>query len=161
MLQTPGIFPPLIAALPFIFMTIELHVIPAAMLQGNLHPRALQISKYFLKSDIAAITEEYEEVKKLGSAATEEWTKGLDGRGKQLRASASRWERWTMLGGLTKMRNVHHGEETSIENDGFHLSAGPPSNAADNLGARANHIPRQSIPVFTSSNVAPAIFNSS
>lgn len=74
------------------------------MLQTKQHPPALQISKYFLKSQIEDLKKEFENVKFLGSAATEEWVKGLDSLGKQRRNDAARWERWEVVGGLIKMQ---------------------------------------------------------
>ena len=93
------------AALPLIFLTNELHVIPTTTLQASQHPANIQITKYFSKQQVDDISKEFEGVKILGTAATEEWLKGLDGLGKERKNDAARWERWQAGGGLAKMCN--------------------------------------------------------
>lgn len=96
---------PLMAALPPVFFTNELHVITAATLQAGQPPSSVQITKHFLNQQVDDIKKEFEGVQALGSATTEEWLKGLDGRGKERKNDAARWERWEAGGGLAKMRN--------------------------------------------------------
>lgn len=86
-------------------MTNELHVVVSTVLQqGQQPPSNLQISKYFLKSDVENIKKEYFRIKGLGDAAAEEWIKGLDNRGKAKRLDSARWERWETAGGLQRIR---------------------------------------------------------
>ena len=85
-------------------MTTELHIIPSSTLQTNKQPSSLQISKYFLRSQVEDIKNEFNSVQVLGDAAAEEWVKGLDSLGKQRRNDAAKWERWAASGGLLKMR---------------------------------------------------------
>jgi hypothetical protein len=92
-------------ALPFIFLTNELHVIPAATLQSG-PPTGIQISKYFFKPHIEDLKQEFDDVKNMGSAAAEEWIKGLEGRGRERRNDALRWERWEASGGVGRMRDL-------------------------------------------------------
>jgi len=92
------------AALAFVFITNELHVVSSATLQCGQQPPAIQITKHFSKSQVDKIKKEFEEVKVLGSATVEEWLKGLDGRGQERRNDAARWERWEMSGGVEKIR---------------------------------------------------------
>jgi hypothetical protein len=98
------------AALPFVFLTNELHVIPPSTLQSGQHPSAIQITKHFYKPQVEEIKREFEEVKAMGSATAEEWIKGLDGRGKERRNDAGRWERWEASGGLSKMNDTRMNE---------------------------------------------------
>ena len=92
-------------ALPFVFLTNELHVIPPATLQNG-PPAGIQISKHFFKPHIEELKQEFDSVKAMGSAAAEEWIKGLEGRGRERRNDALRWERWEASGGVTRMRNL-------------------------------------------------------
>ncbi|KAL3421324.1 hypothetical protein PVAG01_07769 [Phlyctema vagabunda] len=96
---------PLIAALPFVFMTNELHVIPATVLQKSAPPDHIQTNKYFFKPQVEGLKQELLDIKdKMGGATAEEWLKGLDKRGKEMRNDAGRWERWEATGGVSKMR---------------------------------------------------------
>lgn len=92
-------------ALPFIFLTNDLHVIPAAILQSGA-PTGIQISKHFFNPHIEELKQEFEEVKAIGYAAAEEWIKGLEGRGRERRNDALRWERWEVSGGVARMRDL-------------------------------------------------------
>ena len=96
---------PLMAALPFIFLTTELHVVASTTLQQGQPPTNMQISKYFFKPHVEEIKQEFFKVKALGSGTAEEWIKGLDNRGKDKRLDLVRWERWEASGGLHRMRN--------------------------------------------------------
>ncbi|KAI9792484.1 MAG: hypothetical protein M1835_007850 [Candelina submexicana] len=84
----------LVPALPFALLTPEWHVIPSSTLQNSPPPPIVQITKHYYKPDIESVKRQLEEVKGLGSAATEEWIKGLDGEGKERMSEAARWERW-------------------------------------------------------------------
>lgn len=91
------------AALPFIFVTDEIHVISSATLQ-NAHAPA-QIIKTFFKSHVEDIKMEFFKVKSMGSGTAEEWLKGLDETGKERRNDALRWERWELAGGVQRMQS--------------------------------------------------------
>jgi hypothetical protein len=93
------------AALPFIFLTNELHVIPAATLQNG-PPTGIQIAKHFFNLHVEEIKREFDVVKAMGSATAEEWVKGLEGRGRERRNDAVRWERWEVSEGVTRMRTM-------------------------------------------------------
>ncbi|ESZ95713.1 hypothetical protein SBOR_3933 [Sclerotinia borealis F-4128] len=94
----------LMPVLPFIFLSNELHVIPATALQHGQPPSTTQITKYYFKKHVEAIKDEFESVKAMGSATIEEWLKGLEDRGKERRNDAARWERWEASGGVIRMR---------------------------------------------------------
>ncbi|KAI1755036.1 hypothetical protein F4782DRAFT_489744 [Xylaria castorea] len=93
----------LIPALPFIFISQDMRVVPSAMLQAG-HAAKLPVTKVFLSSHVAAIQEEFTSVRAMGSATAEEWLKGLEGRGKERRTDALRWEKFEISGGLVRMR---------------------------------------------------------
>ena len=91
------------AALPFIFLTNELHVLSSAALQTGQHPAFLQVTKHFYNHQVEEIKKEFEDVKGMGTATAEEWLKGLEGRGRERRTDAARWERWEASGGIARM----------------------------------------------------------
>lgn len=92
------------AALPFVFLTNDLHVVSSAILQQSQAPPHVQITKNFFKSHIDDILSEFFKIKSMGSGTAEEWLKGLDERGKDKRNDAAKWERWEATGGLQRMR---------------------------------------------------------
>jgi hypothetical protein len=94
------------AALPFVFLTNELHVLPLATLQSGPPPPITQMTKNFYQPQIEDIKREFMEVKSMGSATAEEWLKGLDDRGKERRNDSIRWERWEGSGGVARMRST-------------------------------------------------------
>ncbi|KAJ4308258.1 hypothetical protein N0V84_012206 [Fusarium piperis] len=94
----------LLPALPPIFVTDQMHVLPPRVIQTGVLPPNTQVTKFFWSEHINQIKNEFEQVKLLGSAATEEWVKGLEIRGKQALADASRWEKWKLNGGLNQVR---------------------------------------------------------
>lgn len=96
---------PLMAALPFIFLTAELHVVASTTLQQGQPPTNIQIGKYFYKPHVEDIKQEFFKVKALGSGTAEEWIKGLETRGKDKGLDLVRWERWESSGGLQRMRS--------------------------------------------------------
>lgn len=104
---------PLLAALPFIILTTELHVLSPSTLQSGQIPPGIEYAKHFSKTQIEEIKREYGEVKQLGFAAAEEWLKGLAGRGQEKKNDAARWERWEAQGNVTRMRNLEAIETAS------------------------------------------------
>ncbi|KAL5326087.1 hypothetical protein ACEPPN_007225 [Leptodophora sp. 'Broadleaf-Isolate-01'] len=103
LLLSSSIPSPLMAALPFIFLTNENHVLSSAALQNATHPASLKLTKHFFNFQVDEIKKEFEEVKAMGSATAEEWLKGLEGRGRERKNDAARWERWEASGGIAKM----------------------------------------------------------
>ncbi|CAM1507312.1 Fc.00g069530.m01.CDS01 [Cosmosporella sp. VM-42] len=94
----------LLPALPVVFMTDQLHIIPPQLMQSGTIPPQTQVTKVFWSDHLEQIKLEFEGVKLLGSAAAEEWLKGLEIRGKQALNDASRWEKWYLSGGVHRMR---------------------------------------------------------
>lgn len=116
------------AALPFIFLTNELHVISTLTLQSSQHPPSIQISKRFYIPHIEEMKAEFQGVKAMGAPTAEEWLKGLDGRGKERRNDAARWERWDASGGITRMIELGTNElliENAVVNPSAKLLPNP------------------------------------
>lgn len=104
------------AALAFVFITDDLHVIPANLIQQGQPPPNTQITKYFFKSHIEDIKQEFFKVKAMGTGTAEEWFKGLDNTGKEKRNDAGRWEKWEATGGLLQMRESESHEQQESNN---------------------------------------------
>ncbi|KAF2789925.1 hypothetical protein K505DRAFT_365172 [Melanomma pulvis-pyrius CBS 109.77] len=81
-------------ALPFAFVTNDQHYIPAYTLQAATTPAGVEIGKFYYKEHVEEITKELEQALSRGSAAAEEWAKGLDVRGKERMKAPENWERW-------------------------------------------------------------------
>lgn len=64
------------------------------LLQSATPPPDVEISKYYYKKHVDDITQELNDALSLGSAAAEEWLKGLDAKGKERMKAAENWERW-------------------------------------------------------------------
>jgi hypothetical protein len=147
LLLSSSIPSPLMAALPFVFLTNELHVLPSATLQSGQHPPSIQITKQFSNSQVEEIKREFETVKAMGSATVEEWLKGLDDRGKERRNDASRWERWEVSGGVERIRSSGTHETGKSEKYPVTTSSSadlvPASNGHTTVysGFNANHQP--------------------
>lgn len=62
-----------------------------------------QIVKRFYKPHLQNIKKQLEEVRELGAASADEWTKGLAGEGREQVDDAIRWEKWESKGGLRKV----------------------------------------------------------
>lgn len=106
----------LIPALAFVFVTPELQVIPSSILETNAGDNKLETTKLYSVSSITAAKEELNVVQSLGTAAVEEWLKGLGAQGKDLRIDTSRWEKWAATGGLAQMcQSVQTLENGSID----------------------------------------------
>lgn len=81
-------------ALPYAFITNEQHYIPAYTLQAATTPANVEIVKYYYKDHVGEITKELNDALARGSAAAEEWSKGLESRGEGSLKVAETWERW-------------------------------------------------------------------
>ncbi|KAF4947233.1 hypothetical protein FGADI_10541 [Fusarium gaditjirri] len=90
----------LLPALPPVLVDADMHVIHPRTIQAGTVPPHIQVTKLFWSEHVEQIKLEFENVKVLGSAAAEEWIKGLEIRGKQALADASRWEKWAGSGGM-------------------------------------------------------------
>jgi hypothetical protein len=61
-------------------------------------PPHVEIGKYYYKNHVEAITQELSDAQSLGQAAAEEWSKGLDDKGKDRMKTADNWEKWEARG---------------------------------------------------------------
>ncbi|CAG8976340.1 hypothetical protein HYALB_00005747 [Hymenoscyphus albidus] len=142
---------PLLVALPFIFLTNELHIIPPTTLQSGQQPSSIQISKRFPNFQIEEIKREFQEAKVLGAATTEEWLKGLEERGREMRTDAARWERWEFSGGVANMRPVASHEvkkepAVNVEERSTSIGVSPLYRFQP-----SNPLPQRNFPPFTNS----------
>jgi hypothetical protein len=95
--ETSLIFSPVSAlrpALPYALITGDHNYIPAHLLQSVTLPPNVEIGKYYYKKHVEAITQELSDAQSLGQAAAEEWSKGLDDKGKERMKTADNWEKW-------------------------------------------------------------------
>lgn len=81
-------------ALPYVFVTDDRNYIPAYMLQAATTPAGVEIGKYYYRPHVESIGNELNEAMALGPAAAEEWSKGLEARGRERMKLAENWERW-------------------------------------------------------------------
>ncbi|KNG44669.1 f-box domain-containing protein [Stemphylium lycopersici] len=81
-------------ALPFALVTSDQHYIPAYTLHTATLPPDVEIAKYYYKKHVDDISRELSDALGRGPAAAEEWSKGLDARGKERIRAAENWERW-------------------------------------------------------------------
>ncbi|KAL9085355.1 MAG: hypothetical protein Q9165_007646 [Trypethelium subeluteriae] len=108
----------LLPALPFAFVTQDLHVIPSIALQdsGGL-PHTLKVTKFYYKPHVEEIERQLRNTQALGPAAAEEWGKGLASTGKERLLDAARWERFETRGGVDSIvvdvRNTRAAREMS------------------------------------------------
>lgn len=117
----------LLPALPVVLIMDQLHVIPPCVMQTGTLPSQSQVTKVFWSHHLEEIKLEFETVKLLGSAAAEEWIKGLEARGKQALADASRWEKWDLAGGIHRMRTSLSSVSSSLLESTKMNSSGPSS----------------------------------
>ncbi|PNP58068.1 hypothetical protein THARTR1_02226 [Trichoderma harzianum] len=91
--------------LPMVFLTPDMNVIsPQEMRSVPVATTPIQVTKVYWPAQVERLQEEFEEVKRFGAAAVEEWKKGLDVRGIEKLHDASRWDRWLLSGGVRQMR---------------------------------------------------------
>lgn len=103
----------IVPALPFVFLTDENHIVSHTSLQNGL-PNNVHIAKYFFKPHIEDMKLEFSKAREMGTAAAEEWIKGLDDLGKDRRNDAVRWERWEALGGVHRMHASEPNEKAPL-----------------------------------------------
>ncbi|KAK0730546.1 hypothetical protein B0H67DRAFT_548476 [Lasiosphaeris hirsuta] len=103
LLLSPSIPTAIVPALPVVYLTQELHVLPSTSLEQGQPPTDIQVTKLFSPSDVEPLKQEFLAVKDMGSGTVDEWLKGLGGRGTNLRNQTSKWEKWESSGGLAKL----------------------------------------------------------
>ncbi|KAK2741052.1 hypothetical protein FQN57_005789 [Myotisia sp. PD_48] len=131
----------LLPALPFAFFTPSMHYASSISLRGGQPPSGMTLTKYFLRSHVEELKASFEEVKALGSAAAEEWMKGLEGEGKAKLSDAARWEQWELTGGLRGLRvsHVHQASESAMKPEQNKSSPYQSTMAGNNTATLGNH----------------------
>ncbi|KAH9878928.1 hypothetical protein J1614_002363 [Plenodomus biglobosus] len=127
-------------ALPFVLLTNDYHYITAYTLQSATTPADIVIGKYYYKKHVEDISQELADALSLGPAAAEEWSKGLEARGKDRMRIAENWERWEVK---------HHWWEE-------HQDAKRATSAAPSTAATSHREPTKSPPRQVSSPVIHA-----
>ncbi|EEA22280.1 conserved hypothetical protein [Talaromyces marneffei ATCC 18224] len=102
----------LLPGLSFVLLTSSMHMVSSVALRSADIPTDLHLSKYYSNLEIDQLMNEFHHVKSLGSAALEEWMKGLESMGKRKLSDASRWEQWENSGGLYETRLGYYGRTT-------------------------------------------------
>lgn len=93
----------LLPALPFAFVSSSLNYIPNTLLRESAAPPSSHIVKRFYKPHVQQIKRQLDDVRELGAASADEWSKGLPAEGKDRINDAIRWEQWEAKGGLKKV----------------------------------------------------------
>jgi hypothetical protein len=88
---------PLRAGLPHAFCTPDLHYIPATLQAQAAASIKGTMYKVYSQKHIDDLQQEHQNAMEFGTAAAEEWVKGLPLLGKQQMADAARLERWEAL----------------------------------------------------------------
>ncbi|KAL8766723.1 MAG: hypothetical protein Q9209_006592 [Squamulea sp. 1 TL-2023] len=87
--------------LPFALVTTSLNYVPNALLH-EMPPTVEPVRRYY-KPHIQQIRQQLDNVRELGTASADEWSKGLNDKGDKRRLDAVRWEQWEAKGGLRKV----------------------------------------------------------
>lgn len=102
-------------ALPFVLVTAQLDVFSESGIEQGKLPAGTESTKLYWSACVDSLRNELFSVKEtLGAAATEEWLKGLEGRGKQHRILTSKWEKFAASGGIDQMRNLRPAAHVSL-----------------------------------------------
>ncbi|KAL8669672.1 MAG: hypothetical protein Q9168_005746 [Polycauliona sp. 1 TL-2023] len=90
-------------ALPFALVSTSMNYIPKALVRESTMPTSLELVKRFYKPHLQQMRRRLVEVRELGSASADEWSKGLAEEGLERTNDAQRWEQWEAAGGLRKI----------------------------------------------------------
>ncbi|KAL8819031.1 MAG: hypothetical protein Q9223_002454 [Gallowayella weberi] len=103
----------LLRALPFALVSKSLHYIPNNLLRESTVPPSLEMVKRYYKLHVRNIRQQLDDVRELGIASADEWSKGLAEEGKERINDAIRWEQWEAKGGLKKVNMRPHAKATT------------------------------------------------
>ncbi|EHK40639.1 hypothetical protein TRIATDRAFT_31581 [Trichoderma atroviride IMI 206040] len=98
--STPSV---LIPGLPMAFLTADLNVVYTQSIKTTQVPTSVPLTRIYWPTQVESLRLEFEDVKRFGPAAAEEWIKGLEARGADAIHKASRWEKWYLAGGVSQM----------------------------------------------------------
>ncbi|KAI4207124.1 MAG: hypothetical protein LQ348_000664 [Seirophora lacunosa] len=93
----------LLPAIPFAFVSSSLNYIPNTLLRESAAPPSFHIVKRFYKPHVRWIKQQLDDVRELGTASADEWSKGLAAEGKERINDTIRWEQWEAKGGLKRV----------------------------------------------------------
>lgn len=103
MLLSTSIPSVLIPGLPMAFLTPNLNVIYTQSIRTTQVPTSIPLTRIYWPTQVESLQSEFEDIKRFGPAAAEEWIKGLESRGADAIHEASRWEKWYLAGGVCQM----------------------------------------------------------
>ncbi|KAK5044377.1 hypothetical protein LTR84_011327 [Exophiala bonariae] len=101
--------------LPFAFLTSTMDYVPSVVLQQIDRPPRVKLSKCYYIPQLKELELKIKDVEALGSAATEEWYKGLEEIGRQLNHDATRMDQWELQGGLAKTSRLELIEHRNLK----------------------------------------------
>ncbi|KAL8995786.1 MAG: hypothetical protein Q9169_004544 [Polycauliona sp. 2 TL-2023] len=90
-------------ALPFALVSTSMNYIPKALVRDSTMPTSLELVKRFYKPHLQEMRRRLVDVRELGTASADEWSKGLGEEGLERTNDAQRWEQWEAKGGLKKV----------------------------------------------------------
>ncbi|KAJ9647618.1 hypothetical protein H2204_000248 [Knufia peltigerae] len=93
----------LLPALAYAILTSSLDYVPSTLLERTAPPSHVQLTKYYLKAHLEEMQAERGNVQALGTAALEEWYKGLESLGRDKLLDAAKLEQWELQGGPSKI----------------------------------------------------------
>lgn len=94
--------------------TPSFNYVTSTILRQTQPPPNLHLTKYFFRPQVDDLSQELANARELGDAATSEWYKGLEARGRDHALDAARLEQWEMQN--TPVANLEHGP-TSHQSD--------------------------------------------
>lgn len=103
MLLSTSIPSVLIPGLPMAFLTPDLNVVYTQSIKTTQVPTSVPLTRIYWPAQVESLRLEFEDVKRFGPAAAEEWIKGLEARGADTIHKASRWEKYYLAGGVSQM----------------------------------------------------------
>lgn len=135
-------------AISFAFITSDKNIVPASAITDPTRPANLTISKIHYNEQLEEMQQELKEVQTRGTAAAEEWSKGLESRGKARTNSSERWERWHIKYQCWLQHQDSRRTTASI-------SASPTPSAPPQTGSPTDHLGNHifgGLPVTSTSN---------
>lgn len=85
------------------FLTADLNVVYTQSIKTTQMPTSVPLTRIYWPAQVESLRLEFEDVKRFGPAAAEEWIKGLEARGADAIHEASRWEKYYLAGGVGQM----------------------------------------------------------
>lgn len=90
----------LLPGLPYAYFTNGLNFVTSVALRATSPPLGLDLTRYYLQSQVDQLKLEMDHAVSLGRPAAAEWIKSLDDIGRQKMEDSKRFEHWEDIGGL-------------------------------------------------------------